>query len=177
MNIVKLLPDGQLTDDQSGKAQGDPIGYLSWQVQLETPYHLRSYFRLIDRYPVLAKLNPFFPSLLEQYRASPTEHCTGSGFDALQFSKTVEMIGFPGKPRLEIYQSLKGLLGDETSDIKSSRLEGLLDLPLELGKLKHIVFGDKVDVFEFETVYTLFEFVDGIAWELSFLGTPETCAI
>jgi hypothetical protein len=32
-----------------------------------------------------------------------------------------------------------------------------------------------MDVFEFETVFTLFEFIDGIAWELSFHGTPDAC--
>ena len=137
MNVIKLLSDGQLMDDRS-VVQDDPIGYLSWRIKLEEPYRLRSFFRLIDRYPVLVKLNLFLPSLMEQYRASPKEHCTGSGFDTLQFSKTVEMIGFPGKPRLEIYQSLKGLEGTGADDIKSSRLEGLLDLPLGLGKLKHI---------------------------------------
>ena len=50
-------------------------------------------------------------------------------------------------------------------------------MPLRLGLLKHVVFGDRVDVFSFETVYTLFEFIDSIAWELSFHGTPRECKI
>ena len=41
-------------------------------------------------------------------------------------------------------------------------LENLLDMPLKLGRLRHIVFGDKVDTLEFETVYSLFEFIDGV---------------
>jgi hypothetical protein len=56
-------------------------------------------------------------------------------------------------------------------------LENLLDLPVKLGRLKHVIFGDRVDIFEFDTVYTLFEFIDGIAWELSFHGTPKQCEI
>ena len=36
---------------------------------------------------------------------------------------------------------------------------------------------DRVDIFEFDTVYTLFELIDGIAWELSFHGTPKQCEI
>ena len=67
--------------------------------------------------------------------------------------------------------------GGETFEIKSIQLPNLLDLPLKLGKLKHIVFGDRVDIFEFDTVFTLFEFIDGVAWELSFHGTPDQCAI
>ena len=70
-----------------------------------------------------------------------------------------------------------GISGNEAVEIRSSRLEGLLDVSLRLGKLKHVVFGDKVDVFEFDTVFTLFELIDGIAWELSFHGTPEACEI
>ena len=50
-------------------------------------------------------------------------------------------------------------------------------MPLKLGMLKHIIFGDKVDVFEFDTVFSLFEFIDGIVWELSFHGTPKECAL
>ena len=87
------------------------------------------------------------------------------------------MIGYPGKPRLEIYHSLQGRSGSETEQLKSSSLEGLLDMPVKLGKLKHMVLGDQVDIFEFETVFSLFEFIDGIAWELSFHGTPEACEI
>ena len=50
-------------------------------------------------------------------------------------------------------------------------------MPVKLGKLKHMVLGDQVDIFEFETVFSLFEFIDGIAWELSFHGIPESCEI
>jgi hypothetical protein len=87
------------------------------------------------------------------------------------------MIGYPGEPRLEIYHSLQGVSGTVADQLKSSSLEGLLDMPVKLGKLKHKVLGDQVDVFEFETVFSLFEYIDGIAWELSFHGTPEACEI
>ncbi len=46
-----------------------------------------------------------------------------------------------------------------------------------VGYLKHVIFGDKVDVFEFDTFYNFFEFIDGIAWELSFHGAPAKCEI
>ena len=50
-------------------------------------------------------------------------------------------------------------------------------MPVKLGRLKHMVLGDQVDIFEFETVFSLFEFIDGIAWELSFHDIPESCEI
>ncbi len=53
--------------------------------------------------------------------------------------------------------------GQDFHEIKDFPLESLLDMPLRLGKLKHIVFGDKVDLFEFDTVFTLFELIDAIS--------------
>ncbi len=176
MNTVHLNKDGTMLDDQKKPISG-PLRYLGCRVELEDGYLLRSFFKMIVNYPVLNQLNAFFPSYLEQYHACPAKNCDYAGFDRLEFNKTIEMIGFPGEPQIEIYHSLNGVQGKETVEIKSSRLDGLLDIPVTLGRLKHVVFGDKMDVFEFDTVFSLFEFIDGIAWELSFHGTPEACGI
>jgi len=98
-------------------------------------------------------------------------------FDYLCFGKTVEMAGFPGTPKLTIYHWLNGVSRTETSEIRSVALENFLDMPLQLGRLKHVVFGDKMDTFDFETAYSLFEFIDGIVWELSFQGTLTACEL
>jgi len=132
---------------------------------------------MFEKYPILEQLNTFFPAYRKQYIANPEKDCVYEGFTHLEFIKTVEMIGFPGEPRLEIYNSLKGVYGTEVSDIRSVSLDNLLDMPVRLGKLKHIVFGDKVDIFEFDTVFNLFEFIDGILWELSFQGTLMQCEL
>lgn len=132
---------------------------------------------MIEGHPVLNRLNPFFPEYLGQYRACPSSGCVSPGWSTLELFKTVEMIGYPGKPRLEIYTSFHGTPADKGTELKSVRMEHLLDMPVRLGSLKHLVFGDSVDVFEFETVYTLFEFIDGIGWELGFHGTSAQCDI
>ena len=174
MNTIQLQNDGTIIDDHR-RVVAEPLSYLSSRVELAEAFTLRSFFRMIAHYEVLVKINAFFPFYLDQCRACPAEGCRDAGFDFLEFGKTVEMIGFPGDPRLDIYHSLKGVCGTETGEIRSSRLDGLLDLPVRLGKLKHVVFGDRLNVFEFDTVFTLFEFIDGIAWELSFHGTPDAC--
>lgn len=174
MNTIQLQNNGTIIDERQ-QVVAEPLAYLGDKVELADAFTLRSFFQLIAHYAELTKLNAFFPSYLDQCRSCPPDGCCGAGFDYLEFSKTVEMIGFPGEPRLEIYHSLSGVCGAETSEIRSSRLEGLLDLPVRLGKLKHIVFGDRMDVFEFETIFTLFELIDGIAWELGFHGTPDAC--
>jgi hypothetical protein len=132
---------------------------------------------MFEDYPVLTSLNPFLPTLIEQYLSCPKSGCSFDDVHHFEFHKTVEMIGFPGKPRLEIYNSFKGLKNGAVLDPRATRIEQILDVPVWLGKLKHVVFGDKADIFEFETVYSLFEFIDGIAWELSFFGAPTQCEI
>ena len=176
MNSVTLKRDGSILSD--GKTvETDPLVCLSYQVDLNEDYILRSFFRMLEKHSLLAKLNVFFPSYMEQYLASPDDNCKTENIDHLELRKTVEMIGFPGQPRLEIYNSFKGIRGEQTCEIRTLQIDNLLDMSVKLGRLKHIVFGDKVDIFEFDTVFTLFEFIEGIAWELSFHVAPTECAL
>ncbi|CAB5079350.1 hypothetical protein D3OALGA1CA_1531 [Olavius algarvensis associated proteobacterium Delta 3] len=176
MNRVVLNSDGSIVAD--GRAiQTDGLDCLGLMVDLEEGYTLRSYFRMLEQHDQLTKLNRFIAQQMEEYRGSPDEGCRWPEFEALLFTKTVEMVGFPGKPKMEIYTSLVGHGGTGSVGIRGLQLECLLDMPMRFGRLKHIVFGDKVDLFEFETIYTLFEFIDGIAWELSFHGTPKQCQL
>lgn len=175
MNTILLKQDGSIL--LNGKTVAtELLKVLGFQVELDEQYTLRSYFEMLEKYSLLLELNDFFPVYREQFHDSPKSGCCFNGIDYLEFSKTIEMIGFPGK-RLEIYNSLMGIYGKETCEIKFLQLENLLDLPVKLGRLKHVIFGDQVDIFEFDTVYTLFEFIDGIAWALSFHGTPKQCEI
>lgn len=176
MNVVQLGAEGDLFFGGQVVAD-DVLAHLGERLTLAEGCTLRSFFQMIETCPDLGRINRLLPAHLQQFRDCPPTGCNTAGCDCLLFVKTVEMIGFPGRPRLEIYTSLKGRIGDKVEEIRSSRLNGLLDLPLQLGRLKHIVFGDRMDVFEYDTVYTLFEFIDGIAWELSFHGTPEACEL
>ena len=175
MNTVTLKKNGAIVYNGE-RVTSDAINLLSSQITLDENYTLRSFFEMLEKYTLFAKLNAFLPTYREQFHACPEYGCDAGILDYLEFGKTVEMIGVPDK-RLEIYNSLFGCHAGETSEIRSMQLAHLLDLPLKLGKLKHIVFGDRVDLFEFDTVYTLFEFIDGIAWELSFHVTPEQCEL
>ena len=175
MNTVTLKKDGSI--NHKGKTvQSDALSLLSSQIKLDEGYSLRSFFEMLGKYTLFAELNEFFPMYLEQYHTDAEDGGDAGLLDYLEFGKTVEMIGVPDK-RLEIYISLFGVHRSQTSEIKSMQLNRLLDIPLKLGRLKHIVFGDRVDIFEFDTVYTLFEFIDGIGWQLSFHATPEQCEL
>jgi hypothetical protein len=176
MNEVTLARDGSiLKADQEGV--DDPLACLGLNVVLGEGFCLRSYFEMFLRYPLFIRLSGFIPSFLDRYRACLENGDIAPGLSHLELNKTVEMIGFPGTPRLEIYMSFRGMQGDQSHEIRSIPMESLLDTPIRVGKLRHIVFGDKVDVFQFDTMLTLFEFIDGIAWELSFHGTSPRCEL
>ena len=176
MNQITLLSDGSIIESNK-IVPADSLMMLGCQIELGQGYSLRSFFRMFEKYNLLLKLDVFVADCMQRYRKCPEGHCTHGDIDHLEFNKTVEMVGFPGEPRLEIYHTLSGVSGSENLEIKSFNLESILDMPLKLGVLKHIVFGDKVDVFEFDTVFNLFDFIGGIIWELSFQGTPKECAI
>lgn len=176
MNQVTLRSNG-LMEVGTRPVATQPLLYLGYQLQLAPECTLRSYFQMIDTYAPFTQLGDFFKLLREQYAKCPTQGCQWPDYDCLEFAKIVEMIGYPGEPRLEIYNAFQGIKGRAAGEIRSLPLEVLLDMPMRLGNLKHKVFGDQVDTFEFETVYTLFEFIDGIAWELSFHGVPPECQL
>lgn len=176
MEKVHLNCDGSIEGVPEGD-QATLLACLARQVELGADYTLRSFFRMLEAHEALICLNTFFPDLLDQYRKGPACGCRVEGIECLVLEKTVEMIGFPGEPRLEIYRSFCGSSQDESVPIKEYQVDLLLDTPVRLGKLKHVIFGDQVDVFEFDTVFTLFELVEGIAWELGFHGTPRECRI
>jgi hypothetical protein len=176
MENVHLNIDGTIETIRKGD-QAAVLACLARQVELAPGYTLRSFFRMLDTYEALVHLNAFFPDLLDQFRRGQADGCRVSGIDWLVLEKTVEMVGFPGEPRLDIYRRFTGCHGEKSVQIKDFQVDMLLDTELRLGKLKHVIFGDQVDVFEFDTVFTLFELVEGIGWELGFHGTPRECHI
>ena len=176
MNRIELNQNGSIC--YNGQiVQDDPLLLLGFRIDLADGCTLRSFFTMLETYPSLSGLNPFAASGREQFRACPDNNCRCDGVDYLELGKTIEMTGFPGEPGVEIYQRFIGVGNGEAVDIKPYGVENLLDIPLQLGQLRHIVFGDKVDTFEFQTVYNLFEMIDGILWALSFHNMPLECRI
>jgi len=174
MNKLTLKPDGGILHNKA-LVHNQPLICLGFQVNLDPGFRLRSFFRMMERYGQLQQPSEFIPPHMQQYRDCPQSGCTHEGFDHLEFGKTIEMIGLSGKARLEIFTTLTGVSRNEVADIRNILLVQLLDMPVKLGKLKHIIFGDGVDVLTCDTVFSLFEMIDGILWQLSFQGTLTAC--
>ncbi len=176
MENVRLNIDGTIDTIPKGDLPR-LLSCLACQVELAPGYTLRSFFKMLDAHDALVHLNAFFPDMLAQFHRGPNDGCRVDGIDWLVLEKTVEMVGFPGEPCLEIYRNFSGWCEGQSVRIKDFQVDMLLDMEVRLGKLKHVIFGDQVDLFKFDTVFTLFEFVEGIGWELGFHGTPRECRI
>lgn len=175
MDEVILENDGGLAD-HSGRPVADALAVLGARVRLGQGYSLRGFGRMLAAWPVLQRLSAFAPDFVALCGAGG--ECPASGLSRLEFSRVVEVIGHPPPPRMEIYHVLRGVLpGGEDAELRHWQVESLLDAPLVLGPLRHVVFGDRVEQFRFETVCNLFEFCEGVIWQLAFHGTPRECAL
>ena len=174
MNPLRLEEDGTLWSGDC-PLTSDPLTCLGCPVALHPDCSLRSFFLLLDREPTLQRLNAFATSFLSSFRRCPDRGCTIPGVEALQLNRVVEMTGHPGTPAIRIYVTLEGVGPQGYSAVKTTGLEQLLDMPLRLGRLKHTVFGDRIDTMEFDTEFNLFELIDGICWELSYHNLPDRC--
>lgn len=171
------LRRGGLIEAEGRDVGDDPLPWLGAALALDGDARLRDFFAMLARHPVLVRVSPFLPGLMEQYAEWPGRCPEPLGIEEIVVIKVVELIGFPGPPCLEIYTALTGMCGGEEVELKAHPVKTIVDLPVRLGRLKHRVFGDRLEEMEFTTRHTLFEFIDGMAWQLGFHGTPMECAL
>lgn len=202
METARLTSDGQLFDSD-GSPASDPLPLLSLALLFEPGCTLRTFFAMLVRYPVLQKLSGFLPGAVREADTCPATGCVTDDIPLLVVGKTMELIGFPGKPRAELYLWLRGLkpqspgadsapdsqgasakeplplslLMEADAEIRFVPLQVLLDTPLVTAGLKHVVLGDTDRKLFCESRFTLFEVVDGLAWELGFHGGNQQCSL
>ena len=193
METARLAKDGTLLQEELPATEA--LTLLPLALELEKGCTLRSFFSMLRRYPLLQGLSDFLPQALTEAEACPAEGCKAEEIRSLVLGKTIELIGFPGPVRAETYTWLRGLglreltfgagtyepgeaveeiagLMGADREIRFIPLSQLLDTPLELGGLKHVIFGDVDRKLFCATRFTLFDVVDGLAWELGFRGGP-----
>jgi len=176
MNKVILKQSGELADHRD-QLMTDALTVLASRLVLDRDLTLRGFARMLRSYPDLQRLSTFAPTL-SALGLSESDSGNTAGLDRLEFSRVVEIIGTPTPPRLEVYHILRGCAGNEDDlEIRGWPTEALMDVPIRMGALRHVVFGDNVHSFRFETVCTLFDFIDGIIWQLAFHGAPRECAL
>lgn len=177
MDTVLLTREGTILKKEK-PVSGQVLSLLSHTVALGPGFTLDSFFRMVRTYPDLARLSEYMGPLLDMTAAaSETGLLKTEEIHGLTFFKTIRMKGFPPPPRLEIYNSLKGIKDDETILLKFFQLDSLLAHEVTLGALRHVIFGDGQDMFTYETFYSLYELLEGITWELSFNFNPLQCTI
>ena len=176
MEKLMLTKNGNILK-KGRPVHGNPLSLLSGLVELESGFTLASFFKMISAHKAFLQLSEVLETLLSMAETVETGYPGTDEIDRLIFYKTIAMKGFPGKPGVEIYNSLKGVRGDEILGLKFFQMESLLEHDLRLGALKHVIFGDGQDMFSYDTYYSLYEFIDGVSWEMSFNFNPLQCSI
>ncbi len=188
METVLITHNGTLhrDDGRSSRAPGnemqDILACLSDRARLDADFSLRSFFALVARHPEIKRMSPFLVTAEHDAAACPEQGCTTPDFTELVFAKTVELTGAPGEPEMNVFTTFRGVLPDgdtpaKTGEIRFHRLDALLDMPVRLGRLRHVVFGDRTSMLECDTTFSLFEIIEGIAWELGFQGGSQQCSL
>ncbi|MEE4363901.1 MAG: hypothetical protein V2J08_08195 [Desulfotignum sp.] len=176
MDAITLMPDGWIYKKDK-KMAADILPLLSNTICLEKRVTLGSFFNMVKKYPDLIRLSDYLEPLLNIAAAAGENAYPTEDIQKLVFYKTIAMKGFPGTPRVEIYNSLKGIQNEKKMLLKFFSVETLVNHELTLGKLEHVIFGDGQDMFTYDTYYSLFELVEGIAWDLSFCFNPIQCTL
>jgi hypothetical protein len=176
--MEKIFIDKNGMISKKGITTGNAVlKLLGNHIETDKDFTLNSFFMMIKQYPGLMNISEMMEPILEIVSETGYSGIRSNEINSLLFYKTIEIKGFPGSPSLTFYNTLKGITDKKTKGLKFFHLETLLDHKLKLGKLKHVVFGDEEDIFQYGTFYTLFELVEGIAWELSFNFNPLQCSI
>lgn len=174
MDTVLLQTDGQL-QLPDGSASTDGLHCLRRVLHLQPGCTLRSFFRLLEAYPLFQALVPGLDSAVREAQALPTAGCSGPLVEGMSVTKCIEITGYPGAPRVDVYLRLEGL-GEAPPELRFLRLHDLLDVPLELGRARHVLLGE-TSALVCEASFTLFELIECVGWELGFEGGSVTCNI
>ena len=127
-----------------------------------------------ESYPLARELVPGLGDALAEAEACPASGCRYPGLEALRLGKRVELTGFPGTPRVDVYLAVEGV-GDELPELRFFRLRDMLDTPLQTGTARHVLLGETATALDAETSFTVFDLLEGMGWELGFQGGSLTC--
>jgi len=144
-------------------------------LELHPDCTLRSVFALLRRCPLYQELVPGLASAVKEAEELPQDGCVSSAVKGLSVAKSVEITGYPGAPRVDVYLRLEGE-GKNAPELRFLQLGELLDIPLRLGGARHILLGEAAALV-CEASFTLFELIECIGWELGFQGGSLTCNI
>lgn len=175
MEKLRLAQDGTLRLDNADVT--DIISCLGYKLTFEQGVTLRSFFSLFSAHPDLIRLNPFLQGASTDAAACKNSGCTTEEFTHLELYRQLEMTGAPGTPEMNIHTLVRGINDTGRHELRFFRLQQLLDMPFLLGQMRHVIFGDRTNELYCNTTFSLFEVIEGIAWELSFQGGSLTCSL
>ena len=178
MVYVTITASGSLIHGEGSSASSSepPLRLLGCPVRFASGVTLGSIVQLLEASPTLQEISPLTTPFLDLFSHAAGGESSHSGF-FLSLTRIVELKAHPGEPRVNLFISLEAKSGDTTHPLDLFGPADLASMPLTLGPLRHIVFGDALHSEIFHTDYTLFEVLDAIFWELSFYWDKSRCGI
>jgi hypothetical protein len=162
---------------------------LNENIELNKDVTLRSYFKMLEKYPEIQVLDNFILPFLEEYKNCSEYEKPEMEYLELRKIAIYEHVIFDKESVMdelidnvsdeytscEIYCSFDGYKDNETWGIEFSPLQKLIDCPLKLGNNKIYIYIDKKtkEYSSDECSISLYNFIKEIIWELSFCGTPK----
>ena len=194
--MAKLIikKDGSIDIERwvySGKGEGKYVtsflpldhilSYLDSEFELEESFTLRDYFTLILNYSALQKLDLNFPLYIKEFLLAPKSGCINNEMSEIILEFNVASILSSGhiEGSLEVYINVSGISNKEDGirfGLDFCPLDKILDLPIVFGDALVYKTKDYIKIQDQQTEnfsYTLYNFIHGIIYELSFYGSPE----
>ena len=154
------------------------LSELGYHVEkLAKGFTLRDYFKMIERYPDLQRLDGYFSDYLEEYHNAPESGCKSKDMPALILERgiTVEL----KDEKVDDFENYfnfhgKNIRKEPYWAIEYCPLAHLLDTPLKIGKTwLSVGKWNESKIYEGEDFPKLYDFVHEIIWELSWAGSPK----
>lgn len=170
MDAIRPHSDGTLS------SEAPFAGLLRIRLEFDGDVTLRSFFRLLKRDPLARELVPGLGDAPAKAEACPASDCRYPGLEVLRPGKCVELMGFPGTPRADVYFAVEGV-GDELSELRFFRPWDMLDILLQTGTARRVLLGETVTASDAEASFTVFDLLEDMGREPGFQGGLLTCSL
>lgn len=185
--VLNLKSDGSIYINSKSNEGGSceeikndiVLNFLKYPILLDNEYTLRSYFKMIEKYPDLQKLDLFYSSFLEEYNKCPKEGCKEEGIDEIHISTDFELEKEIEEYSMTYSWHIFGInyVDDVNYGLDFLPLSHLLDIPIKIvdGYFSKINYNNikTEEQFICKSELIMWDFIQSFIWELSFYGVPE----
>ena len=158
---------------------------LGLAIELEKGYTIRSLFMMLQVYTILRSIVPvgWIEPYMEEYDKQPKNGCVNDSFTHIYINDFINIEVYSDEAGGEVLDKFVRVSGFDEEDPDGMRyaldymgIKQLLDLPIVLDEIKMYLHDfteeDNNVLATYEASYTMFDYVHGLIFELSYHGSP-----